>query len=258
MSQQRSGSVDGKVGLVTGAAGGMGRATAIRFGTEGAAVLVTDLESQRAAGEETVRTIKAAGGQATFVPADVTRDEDQAMLVKTCVSTFGQLDFAHNNAGASHQGGIEDTSVGDWDRVMDVNLKGVWLGMRHQLAQMRRQGGGAIVNTASLGATMAIKNLAAYIASKHALLGLTKAAALEAAGAGIRVNAICPSTTRTPMLEGLEPERIEQITRPHAIRRLCEPEEVAEAVVWLASGRASLLTGVPLHIDLGASAGYTG
>jgi NAD(P)-dependent dehydrogenase (short-subunit alcohol dehydrogenase family) len=130
--------------------------------------------------------------------------------------------------------------------------------MKHQLGRMREQGGGAIVNTASLGATMAIENLAAYIASKHAVLGLTKAAALEVADAGIRVNAICPSTTRTPMLEELPPAQIERIVRPHAIERLCEPEEVAEAAVWLASERASLLTGAPLRIDLGASAGYSG
>lgn len=252
------GIVDGKAGIVTGAAGGMGRATAVRFGAEGASVVVTDLEAQRKSAEETVRLVEDAGGRATFVAADVTRDDDQRMLVGACVAAYGRLDYAHNNAGASYQGSVEDTPVDAWDRVMDVNLKGVWLGMRHQLARMREQGSGAIVNTASLGAMIAIENLAAYTASKHALLGLTKAAALEAAGAGIRVNAICPSTTRTAMLDDLEPERIEQITRPHAIRRLCEPEEVAEAVVWLASDRASLVTGVPFRIDLGASAGFTG
>jgi NAD(P)-dependent dehydrogenase (short-subunit alcohol dehydrogenase family) len=252
------GIVDGKAGLVTGAAGGMGRASAIRFAAEGAAVLVTDLEAQRAAAEETVAMIEAVGGRATFLAADVTREEDHQLLVRSCVESFGALDFAHNNAGTSFAGSVEDTPVEDWDRVMDVNLRGVWLGMRHQLGRMREQGDGAIVNTASLGATMAIENLAAYIASKHAVLGLTKAAALEVADAGIRVNAICPSTTRTPMLEELPAEQIERIVRPHAIERLCEPEEVAEAAVWLASDRASLLTGAPLRIDLGASAGYSG
>lgn len=252
------GIVEGKAGLVTGAAGGMGRASAIRFAAEGAAVLVTDLEAQRAAGEETVEMIAADGGEAIFVAADVTREEDHEMLVARCVGAFGALDFAHNNAGTSYAGSVESTPAAEWDRVMDVNLKGVWLGMKHQLVRMREQGGGAIVNTASLGATMAIENLAAYIAGKHALLGLTKAAAIEAAGAGIRVNAICPSTTRTPMLADLEPELIERIVHPHAIERLCEPEEVAEAVVWLASDRASLLTGAPLRIDLGASAGWSG
>ena len=258
MTAAAAGIVAGKAGLVTGAAGGMGRASAVRFAAEGAAVLVTDREAQRAGGEETVRAIAADGGRAIFVAADVRSEEDQRMLVETCVASFGRLDFAHNNAGTSYQGSVEETPVEAWDQVRDVNLKGVWLGMRQQLARMREQGGGAIVNTASLGATMAIENLAAYTASKHALLGLTKAAALEAAEAGIRVNAICPSTTRTPMLAGLGPERIEEITRPHAIQRLCEPEEVAEAVVWLASDRASLLTGAPLQIDLGASAGFSG
>ncbi|MFT3865098.1 MAG: SDR family oxidoreductase [Solirubrobacterales bacterium] len=252
------GLVEGRSGLVTGAAGGMGRAAAIRFAREGAAVLVTDLEGQRANGEETVGMIEAEGGRAVFVAADVTREADHEMLVGRCVEAFGALDFAHNNAGTSFAGGVEDTPVEAWDRVMDVNLKGVWLGMKHQLARMRQQGGGAIVNTASLGATMAIENLAAYIAGKHAVLGLTKAAALEVAGAGIRVNAICPSTTRTPMLEGLPPEQIERIVRPHAIERLCEPEEVAEAAVWLVSERSSLVTGAPLRIDLGSSAGFSG
>jgi NAD(P)-dependent dehydrogenase (short-subunit alcohol dehydrogenase family) len=250
------GLVDGRSGIVTGAAGGMGRASAVCFATEGASVLVTDLESQRAGGEETVRLIEDAGGRAFFVPADVASEDDQRRLVRECVSAYGRLDFAHNNAGVDHQGTVEETTVEDWRRVMDVNLKGVWLGMKHQLAQMRAQGGGSIVNTASLGGLMAIPRLAAYIASKHALIGLTRAAALEAADAGIRVNAICPSTTRTPMLAQLDPERVEQIVQPHAIKRLCEPEEVADAVVWLASDRASLVTGVPVRLDLGAGAGF--
>jgi NAD(P)-dependent dehydrogenase (short-subunit alcohol dehydrogenase family) len=250
------GIVDAKAGLVTGAAGGMGRATAVRFAAEGASVLVTDLESQRANGEETVRLIEEAGGRAIFVAADVVEEDDQRRLVEECVSTFGRLDFAHNNAGVDHQGSVEETTIEDWTRVMDVNLKGVWLGMKHQLAQMRRQGSGSIVNTASLGGLMAIPRLSAYIASKHAVIGLTRAAALEAAEAGIRVNAICPSTTRTPMLAQLDAERLEQIVRPHAIKRLCEPEEVAEAVVWLASDRSSLVTGVPFRLDLGAGAGF--
>ncbi|MBF6621157.1 MAG: SDR family oxidoreductase [Patulibacter sp.] len=251
-----TGLVAGRAGIVTGAAGGMGRATAVRFGAEGASVVVTDLEAQHANVEQTVRLVEQAGGRAIFIPADVTREDDHRRLVDGCVGAYGRLDFAHNNAGADHQGTVENTTVEDFDRVIGVNLKGVWLGMKHQLARMRSDGnGGSIVNTASLGALMAIPNLAVYIASKHAVIGITKAAALEAADAGIRVNAICPSTTRTPMLDHLDEQRIEQIVRPHAIKRLCEPDEVAAAVVWLASDQASLVTGVPFRIDLGAGAG---
>lgn len=250
------GMLKGRAGIVTGAAGGMGRASAIRCAAEGARVVITDLESQRAGAEETVRQVVAAGGQAVFVAADVTREDDHRRLVDACVSGFGGLDFAHNNAGVDHQGTVEDTTVADFDRVIDVNLKGVWLGMKHQLPQMRRQGRGSIVNTASLGGLMAVRNLAAYIASKHAVIGLSKAAALEAADAGIRVNALCPSTTRTPMLDHLGEERIAEIVRPHAVKRLCEPDEVAAAVVWLASDQSSLVTGVPFRIDLGAGAGF--
>lgn len=250
-----TGLVEGRAGIVTGAAGGMGRAAAVRFAEEGASVVVTDLEAQHANVEETVRLVEQAGGRAIFIPADVTREDDHERLVDACVGAYGRLDFAHNNAGADHQGTVESTTVEDFDRVIAVNLKGVWLGMKHQLTYMRTRGSGSIINTASLGALMAIPNLAAYIASKHAVIGLTKAAALEAADAGIRVNAICPSTTRTPMLDHLDEQRIEQIVRPHAIKRLCEPDEVAAAVVWLASDQSSLVTGVPFRIDLGAGAG---
>jgi NAD(P)-dependent dehydrogenase (short-subunit alcohol dehydrogenase family) len=252
------GLVDGKAGIVTGAAGGIGRASAVCLAAEGASVLVTDLESQRAGGEQTVRMIEDAGGHATYVAADVTDEDDQRRLVAECVSAFGALDLAHNNAGVDLQATVEETTVEDWDRVLAVNVKGVWLGMKHQLAQMRAQRGGSIINTASLGGLMAIPRLAAYIASKHAVIGITQAGALEAADAGIRVNALCPSTTRTPMLEQLDAERVREIVRPHAIKRLCEPHEVAEAVAWLASDRSSLLTGVAFKADLGMGAGIAG
>jgi len=253
-----AGLVEGKAGIVTGAAGGIGRASARCLAGEGASVVVTDLESRRPAGEETVRLITEDGGRAVFVPGDVTREADQRRLVEQCVSAFGALDFAHNNAGVDLQATVEGTSVEDWDHVLDVNLKGVWLGMKHQIAQMRRHGGGSIINTASLGGLMAIPRLAAYIASKHAVIGISRAAALEAADAGIRVNALCPSTTRTPMLAELDPERVREIVRPHAIKRLCEPHEVAEAVAWLASDRSSLVTGVAFKADLGLGAGVAG
>jgi NAD(P)-dependent dehydrogenase (short-subunit alcohol dehydrogenase family) len=251
------GLVDGKSGLVTGAAGGIGRATAQAFAREGAAVAVNDLEDRRADGEETVRLIEAEGGRATFIPGDVTDADDQARLVTETVSFFGSLDFAHNNAGVELQATVEETDEEGWDRMLDVNLKGVWLGMKYQLPQMRAQGGGAIVNTASLAGLLAVPGLAAYIASKFGVVGLTKAAALEVADANIRVNCVCPAATRTYMIERLPPERQAELVAPQAVKRIGEPDEVAEAVVWLCSDRASLVTGTAFSIDLGSTAGVT-
>lgn len=251
------GLVDGKSGLVTGAAGGIGRATALCFAAEGAAVVVNDLEDRRADGEETVRLIEEAGGRAAFVAADVTSEADQQRLVAETVAAFGRLDFAHNNAGVELQATVEETDENGWDRMLDVNLKGVWLGMKHQLPQMRAQGGGAIVNTASLAGLLAVPGLAAYIASKFGVVGLTKAAALEVADANIRVNCVCPAATRTYMIERLPPERQAELVAPQAVKRIGEPAEVAEAVVWLCSDRASLVTGTAFSIDLGSTAGVT-
>lgn len=249
------GLVDGKAGVVTGAAGGLGRESAVLFGAEGASVVVTDLESQREGGEETVALVKQAGGQAIFVAGDVTDEDDQRRLVSECVSNFGRLDFAHNNAGVDLQGRVEDITVEQWDRTLDVNLKGVWLGMKHQLAQMREQQSGAIVNTASGAGLFAVPGLAGYIASKHGVVGLTKAAALEAGEYGARVNCVCPGAMRTPMLAALDPAHAARLTEPQAIKRLAEPSEVAEAVVWLASDRAGVITGATVSTDLGISAG---
>lgn len=252
------GLVDGKAGLVTGAAGGIGRACAIALAAEGAAVAVNDLERQREQGEETVRQIEEAGGRATFVAADVAAEDDQRRLVAETVAAFGRLDFAHNNAGIELHGTVEETTVAQWDALMDVNLKGVWLGLKHQMVQMRLDGGGSIVNTASLAGVIGFPGFAAYIAAKHGVIGLTRAAALEGAEAGIRVNAIVPTIVRTPMVERFAPEEEEHLTAPQAIKRFSEPSEVAEAVVWLISDRSSLVTGVPFKIDLGASAGQGG
>jgi NAD(P)-dependent dehydrogenase (short-subunit alcohol dehydrogenase family) len=250
------GMVQGKSGLVTGAAGGIGRASAILLAREGAAVVVSDVAAKRSQGEETVALIAQEGGRAVFAAADVTVESDQERLVEACVTAYGRLDFAHNNAGVDLQATLEDTELVDFRRVIDVNLKGVWLGLKHQIRQMREQGsGGSIVNTASLGGLMAIPTLGAYVASKHGVIGLTRAAALEVADAGIRVNAVLPATTRTPMLDELPPERIVEIARPHAIKRLCEPEEIAEAVLWLVSDRSSVVTGSPFRADLGLGAG---
>ena len=251
-----AGLVAGKAGLVTGAASGIGRAVAVALAAEGAAVVVTDLEGQREAGEETVRRIEAGGGRATFVAADVSDEDDQRRLVAESVAAFGRLDFAHNNAGVELHGTVEETTVAEWDALMDVNLKGVWLGLKHQMAQMRGDGGGAIVSTSSLAGVMGFPGFAAYVAAKHGVIGLTRAAALEGAGAGLRVNARVPTIVRTPMVERFAPEQEAEMTAPQAIKRFSEPEEVAEAVVWLLSDRSSLVTGVPFRIDLGTSAGH--
>jgi NAD(P)-dependent dehydrogenase (short-subunit alcohol dehydrogenase family) len=251
------GLVDGKCGLVTGSAGGIGRAVARRLSAEGASVLVTDLESSRDGGEETVRLIEGDGGRASFVAGDVATEDDQARLVRECVSAYGRLDFAHNNAGVELHGTVEATSVEEWDHLMDVNLIGVWLGMKHQMAQMRKQGdGGSIINTASLAGVMGFPGFAAYVAAKWGVIGLTRAGAIEGADASIRVNAICPTAVRTPMIDRFAPDMQEQLIRPQAIKRISEPEEVAEAVIWLASDRSSLVTGGPFYIELGTVAGF--
>ena len=174
-----SGLMDGKAGLVTGAASGIGRACAIRFGAEGASVLVADLESSREGGEETVRAIIEAGASAEFVPCDVSSSQDNAALVAAAVERFGKLDFAHNNAGIGVHKLLHETTEEEFERVIAVNLRGTFLGMKHQIAQMLAGGGGAIVNTSSNAGLRAVKLLSAYTASKHGILGLTKNAAVE-------------------------------------------------------------------------------
>jgi NAD(P)-dependent dehydrogenase (short-subunit alcohol dehydrogenase family) len=152
---------------------------------------------------------------------------------------------------------VEDTTVEDWDKVLAVNLKGVWLGIKQQMAEMRNNGGGSIINTSSLAGVMAFRGIAAYVASKFGVIGITRAAALEGADAGIRVNAIVPTAVRTPMIERFDPQLQDHLIAPHAIKRMSEPNEVAEAVVWLASDRSSLVTGTQFSLDLGTTAGYS-
>ena len=247
--------MQGRAGLITGAAGGIGRATAVRFAQEGASVLIADLESQQALAEETVHLVEAAGGAARFVATDVTDEEQQREAITACVSSFGSLDFAVNNAGVDHRQKLEDTTLEDFERVVGVNLTGVFLGMKHQMRQMRQQGHGSIVNTASVAGVTAVPMLSAYVASKFGVVGLTRAAALEAATSGIRVNCVLPTVIRTAMSAQIPPEVVERLISPQAIKRLGEPKEVAANIVWLASDEASALTGVALPVDLGATAG---
>jgi NAD(P)-dependent dehydrogenase (short-subunit alcohol dehydrogenase family) len=240
--------------VVTGAASGIGRACAVRFAAEGATVLVADLESAREGGEATVDAIAQAGGDAEFIPCDVARAEDHERLVAHAVQTRGRLDFAHNNAGIGVHRLLHETADEDFDRVIAVNLRGTFLGMKHQIKQMLSQGGGAIVNTSSNAGLRAVTMLSAYTASKHGILGLTKNAAVEYADHGIRVNAVCPGAIMTPLMSEQPPERQKEILAPQAMTRFGDPAEVAAAVVWLCSDEASFVTGVALPVDAGSVA----
>ena len=251
---------DGRVALVTGGASGIGKVTAQIFAREGAKVIVaTDVNIK--GGEETVRLIKDAGGEATFVKCDVSKANEVEAMVNKCVSLYGRLDYAFNNAGIGPDGkrvpvvNIVDCPEEVWDRTIAINLKGVFLCMKYEMKQMFQQKYGVIVNTSSVGALKPVPGFCAYIASKSGLLGLTKAAALEGADSGIRVNTILPSPTeRTLLLEyltGSQPEVRKQMAGMIPMKRLAQPEDMAEAVVWLCSDAASFITGVAMPIDGG-------
>lgn len=249
-----AGLVAGKVALVTGAGSGIGRATALAFYREGAKVVVSDVAVE--GGEETVRLIKQAGGEAIFMKADVSKEAEVEALVNKAMQTYGRLDCAHNNAGVPGPNKMTvDITEDRWDKVIAVNLKGVWLCMKYEIAQMLKQGGGAIVNTSSDAGLVGVRRGAAYVASKHGVIGLTKTAALEYAKSGIRVNAVCPGPIDTPMLRGPGGERVDRfIDRMVAAQpggRLGKPEEIAEAAVWLCSDAASFVTGHALPVDGG-------
>jgi NAD(P)-dependent dehydrogenase (short-subunit alcohol dehydrogenase family) len=251
-----SGLMEGRAGLVTGAASGIGRACALRFAAEGAAVVVADLESSRAGGEDTVRMISDAGGRGEFFACDVSSSSDNEALVARVVEAYGRLDFAHNNAGIGVHALLADTSDEDFDRVIAVNLRGTFLGMKFQIRQMLASGGGAIVNTSSNAGLRGVKLLSAYAASKHGIVGLTKNGAIEYANDGIRINAVCPGAIMTPLMSNETPERQQQILRPQAMSRFGDPAEVAAAVVWLCSDDAGFVTGVSMPVDAGSVAGW--
>jgi NAD(P)-dependent dehydrogenase (short-subunit alcohol dehydrogenase family) len=244
---------DGKVALVTGAASGIGRASALMFSQRGARVVVADVQEPESA--ETVRLIESAGGQATFIRTDVARAADVEALVKRTIEVYGRIDCAHNNAGI--EGPLvltADFPEDAWDRVLGINLKGVWLCMKYQIPHMLAQGGGAIVNTSSILGLVGSPMNPAYTAAKHGVLGVTKAAAIDYAHSGIRVNAVCPGITLTPMIErviGRDPKVVEAVAAATPMRRGCQPEEIAAAAVWLCSSSASYVTGVGLTVDGG-------
>lgn len=248
---------EGKVALVTGGTSGIGRDTAVLFAKKGARVVVAG--RREAEGKGTVDLIHAAGGQGIFVKTDVARASDVRALVEKTVAAFGGLDYAFNNAGieGSWTPIVEQTEE-DWDRTIDINLKGTWLCLKYELQQMLKQGrGGAIVNNSSVAGFIGSYGAAAYCATKHGVLGLTKTAALEVAKNGIRVNAVCPAVIETPMADRLfgEPEVQKRLLEMHPIGRFGQPLEVAEAVVWMCSSAASFMTGQSLVLDGGMLAG---
>ena len=249
--------LQGKVGIVTGGTSGIGRDTAVLFAKAGAKVVVAGRRESE--GKETNDLVRAAGGDGLFVKTDVSQAAEVQALVRKTVEKFGRLDVAFNNAGIEGSfSPVAEQSEGDWDRVIDINLKGVWLCLKYEIQQMLKQGGGgAIVNMASVAGLMGFAGAGTYCASKHGVMALTKTAALENARSGIRVNVVCPAVVETAMAERLfgEPEIQKHILGLHPIGRFGTPREIAEAVVWMCSDRASFMTGQSLVLDGGFLAG---
>jgi NAD(P)-dependent dehydrogenase (short-subunit alcohol dehydrogenase family) len=241
----------GKAGLVTGAAGGMGRGIAIELAREGASVLVSDLASAEAGGKETVQLIEAEGGRAQWQPCDVTDAAQVQALVDRVVQDSGRLDYAVNNAGVAVHKRLTEVSEEEYDRILGINLKGVWLGMHAEIRQMAAQGGGAIVNVGSVAGLTALRDISPYVASKFGITGLTKVAAMEYGGQGVRVNAVCPNAIRTPLMDASPKEFVDMLLAPQSIKRVGEPEEVGFAVAFLLCDRAAYITGVALPVDGG-------
>jgi NAD(P)-dependent dehydrogenase (short-subunit alcohol dehydrogenase family) len=244
-----------KVVLITGGSSGIGKATALAFAQKGAKVAIGSRRTTESS--EIVDKIQANGGEAIFIQTDIKKAADVENLVNQTVNTFGRLDFAFNNAGIEGMiaPGAEQTEE-SWDNVIDTNLKGVWLSMKYEILQMLAQGGGIIVNNSSAGGVVAAANISSYIASKHGVIGLTKAFALEYAQSNIRVNAVCPACIETGMVHRAfsDQETLNKMIAMHPIGRMGTPEEVANAVIWLCSDNSSFMTGHSLMLDGGLTA----
>jgi NAD(P)-dependent dehydrogenase (short-subunit alcohol dehydrogenase family) len=247
---------DGKVALVTGSGAGIGAVTARAFARAGAAVVVTDVDVD--GGRTTVEKIRSDGGQAEFFAADVTDAEAVQALVRFAVVTYGGLHYAHNNAGVLGESArLTESDDDTWFRTIQINLNAVYLGMKHQIPAILSSGGGAVVNTSSYAGLVAVPFASAYVASKHGVIGLTKAAAVEFGKKGVRVNAVCPGSARTKLnIERVagNPAIEKAMTDVSPMKRFVEPEEVAEAVLWLCSENASFVNGHALAVDGGALA----
>jgi NAD(P)-dependent dehydrogenase (short-subunit alcohol dehydrogenase family) len=249
--------LEGKVGLVTGGTSGIGREAAVLFAKAGAKVVIAGRRELE--GQETLEMIRAAGSDGRFVKTDVSKAPEVEALIQKAAETFGRLDVAFNNAGIEGVWApIVRQSEEDWDRIIATNLKGVWLCLKYEIRQMLKQnGGGAIVNMSSITGLVGAVGAAAYSASKHGVVGLTQTAALENAKSGIRINAVCPGFTETPMTDRVfrVPGVHKYVLSCHPIGRLGRPTEIAEAVVWMCSDRASFMTGQSLVLDGGFLAG---
>jgi NAD(P)-dependent dehydrogenase (short-subunit alcohol dehydrogenase family) len=246
---------ESKVALVTGGGSGIGQATALAFAREKATVAVADVAVQN--GEETAHMINETGGEAIFINCDVTKAVDVQSMVKKTVQAFGRLDYAFNNAGIEGVlAPIVEYPEEIWNRVISINLTGVWLCMKYEVPEILKQGGGAIVNTSSAAGLVGVGSATAYTAGKHGVVGLTKSVALEYARAGIRVNAVCPGAIRTPMLERLVEKhpKMEEWYLSVPAGRIAAVDELAEAVVWLCSDKASFVTGHAMAVDGGLTA----
>lgn len=242
-----------KVAFVTGASTGIGRATAIAFASNGAKVVVADVNED--AGGQTARMIQDSGGTALFVKCNVANSLEVKAAIDKTISQFSRLDFAFNNAGIEgQQATTVDCSEENWQKVIDINLKGVWLCMKFQIPQMLEQGGGAIVNCSSIAGVVGFSGIPAYVASKHGVIGLTQTAALEFARSNIRINAVCPGVIQTPMIDRFvhgEAQIRNQLVAGEPVGRVGQPEEIASAVMWLCSQQSSFVTGHPLVVDGG-------
>lgn len=244
---------ENKVVIVTGGSFGIGKATAIAFAKRGAKVVIADWVEDKE--QETIKEIKALGGEVLFVKCDVSKNNDVKEMIEKTIETFGRLDYAFNNAGIEGASApTHECTEENWEKTIGVNLKGVWLCMKYEIMQMMKLGKGAIVNNASIAGLVGFPDIPAYVASKHGVIGLTKNAALEYAKSGIRVNVVCPGVIKTPMIDrftGKNKKVEKQFESMEPIGRLGQPEEVAEAVVWLCSDASSFITGDAIPVDGG-------